>query len=433
MLTDRLQAGDDVSKEGMIFDPRFYAWDCVGFESSLKPEHKKGLLRLGIDYRELGLTQKDFESGKKRIIMKYAQFCKVKDCIDGNGVIVPERMYFSARYALFFSLDEGKSWKYGGIPIEPTVGDDYGPDSGVVWSGSFLLNNDGNILASYTGVAKKPPMGKKNRLTEYVLQNIMGAKSDDGGFTFDKIREPLVCAIRDYDKLRTAGYYLGDKEKLGLENDPDGTHMTQRDMQLIKKGDGSLWGYFAAKATSNKHKTGVEPCIGQVRFEDPNSLEAGIVFIGKPIMLPDGIDRTFNQLECPNILKNKQGETVVVVSLAQHWKIGQAERTAVKQVKAYKADELPDGSLGNLKPYGNPEKGENILLTNEQHGLYAMCTISNDNSEKRGVYDCAAFQVREDHKFQYPSIKLDVNGELPTIKLPDLEKYNEMVREILST
>lgn len=431
MFDDKLVLGEDVGIEGMIFDQRFYAWDSVGFETYLRPEHKSGFINLGINYNDLGISDHDFLSGKIRIIMKYSQFCRVTDCIDYKGILVPERMYFNARYALFFSIDQGMTWKFGGIPIGPSKWNDYGPDSGVIWSGSFLPSSDGTVLCAYTSVPKKPPIGSKTELSDYVLQNIMGAKSSDGGFTFVKIKEPLISAIRDYEKLREVGYYFGNSEMLGLENDPDGTHMTLRDMQLVRRDDGSLWGYFAAKSVSEKNKSGVEPCVGQVRFRNSKRLEEGVEVVGRPMLLPNEENSDFNQLECPNILKNKDGETIVVASLAQHWEIGQSERNAVKEVKVYKADGLEDGSLGDLRAYGNADEDGNILLTNREHGLYALCTIFNDNSNRIGIYDCAAFQVKEDHKFQYPSIELNVNGRIPSIQLPDLEKYNELVKGVL--
>ncbi len=424
-----LNVGKIIDFNHMIFAPEFYAWDCVGFETALTPAHQKGFENVGIDYKDLGLTECDFENGDKQIIQKYTQFCMQNECIDNDGKLTPENMYFNARYALFISVDNGVSWVYGGIPIGPTKSDPNAPDSGVIWSGSFLPDDKGNVLGAYTGVPQNSPKGVKNKLSKYVLQNSMGATSDDGGFTFKKIKTPLVSAVRDYDQLKEAGYYLGKKSMLGAENDPDGTHMTQRDMQLVKKRDGSLWGFFAAKAVSKEHKTGVEPCICQVEFNSPDSLEEGIKRIGLPIMLPSGIDGAFNQLECPNVVFNDQGDFIVIASLAQHWKIGQAERSAVKVVKAYKVNELSNGCLGNLIPYGNPEKGENILLTNKEHGLYALCVLKNNN--KPGEYDCAAFQVKEDHKFQLPSMKVNVNGEKPTIKIPDLNYYRNLVKNVL--
>ncbi len=426
---NELKIGERIDFKGMIFDSRFYAWDCVGFQMPLTPAHKKGFDKVGIDTSEVGLEDKDFIDGTKDIIQKYTQFCMRIDCIDEDGHLVPERMYFNARYALFFSVDRGNTWVFGGTPIEATKSNSYEADSGIIWSGSFLPDKDGNVLASYTGVPKLIPEGAKNELSEYVLQNIMGASSDDGGFTFKKEGEPLISALRDFDDLREAGYYLGDRKKLGMENDPDGTHMTQRDMQLLRKSDGSLWGYFAAKAISEKHKTGVEPCICQVEFNNPKKLGDGIKKIGPPMMLPEGPDREFNQLECPNVLVNDKGENVVIASLAQHWKIGQPESTAVKEVKAYKVTEGKNGYLGTLEAFGNPNKLENTLLTNKEHGLYALCVITNQSSP--GEYDCAAFQVKEDHKYQLPSMRVNLNGEKPNIEIPDLNYYRGLVNDKL--
>lgn len=418
-----VRIGEEIGVEGMIVDRRFYAWDSVGFETRLSPDHQIGLKNIGIVYEDIGMCFDDFQSGKKSIMMKYSQFCYLADCIDDTGKVIPERMYFHARYALFFSMDNGNTWRFGGIPIGPSS-DESSLDSGVIWSGSFLSIEDGTVICVYTGVPRHTPTGAENDLSEYVLQTIMGAISVDGGFTFKKIDEPILSAVRDYDWMISKGYYFGEVDRLGLENDPDGTHMTLRDMQLVRKSNGALWGYFAAKAVSQLSESGIEPCIGQVRFKNAKMLSDGIDEIGKPIILPNDKSNKFNQLECPNIVLNQQGESIVVASLAQHWEIGQMEKQAHKEVKVFKVKESEDGTLCNMRPYGPAVKGGNTLLTNEVHGLYALCIMNHDGNPKSGIYNCAAFQLREDHKFQYPNFLLNVNDNKPSVSLPDLNKYN---------
>ncbi len=140
-----------------------------------------------------------------------------------------------------------------------------------IWSGCVVEIDAETVLALYTGLrlSDEPLEGSR----KYACQSIGMALSGDRGVSFDKRKEPLICPVRDYDKLKDLGYYLGPVETLGRIDDPDGTFMCLRDPEVFMAGD-EMHVIFGCKVRGdNEGNVSVLNGVGHGVFRSSTNLE----------------------------------------------------------------------------------------------------------------------------------------------------------------
>jgi hypothetical protein len=303
----------------------------------------------------------------------------------------PEARYWRAYWRHFSSADDGHTWIDEGPALCPQSGN--GPrDPKAIWSGSVVVLPDGRKLAAYTGLAAG----------HLALQSISLAASDDGS-QFVRLADarPLLSPVRDYDRLRDLGYYLGERATLGdVASEADGTFMALRDPFLFWH-DSQLHMLFGAKAVDG---SSVTRAVGHAIVRDPIA-DAECELL-PPIRVPDGHE--FNMLELPNIVRH-DGLHYLVVSTAQLAHIGQSDLETQRSVRIYRSEALETG----WRPYG--DAGTHVILDPESR-LYGLSFIGEQGCAG-GTISCRAFWV--DDTTLPPSLQLTIGGDAPSLKRPE--------------
>lgn len=301
-----------------------------------------------------------------------------------------EARYWRAYWRHFSSADEGHTWIDEGPALRPGAGG--APDAKAIWSGSVMVLPDGRKLAAYTGLAAG----------HLALQSISLAVSDDGSeFVRFTDARPLLSAVRDYDRLRDLGYYLGPRATLGDDaSEADGTFMALRDPFLFEH-DSQLHMLFGAKAVDGPSIT---RAVGHAIIRD--SIAEAECELLPPVRVPDGHE--FNMLELPNVIRH-DGLHYLVVSTAQLAHLGQSDLETQRSVRIYRSEALEAG----WQPYG--EAGTHVILGPESR-LYGLSIISEQGRVSDTV-TCRAFWV--DDTTLPPSLQLTVGGGTPSLKRPE--------------
>lgn len=359
------------NNEGKIESPDFLVWDNWGFIENEGTQHV------------------------------YAQYCNRSTCK------VNEDKYWNARIRHFISENNGESWEDCGTSIDVSPNSS-AFDSGIIWSGSTLLLNDGRVISAYTGVKMKAPNSTLADKEHYTLQSIGLGVSKDGGYTFEKLNRAIISAVESYKDFKEKGYYLGAKKTLGIDKDPDGIFMTLRDPFLFQKADGSLHVFFAAKSSHAKDgEKAVVPCVGHAVIKDVVNFEQ--IELLKPILLSS--EKGFNQIECPNLVE-RNGRYYFIISTTQNNDKGEEDRFMDKTVRVYTSDNI-DGGWG---PYG--KNGSHVILHNKKDNMYGF-NILNEVKESN-IIKGRVFIV--DQSFIPKTVYLKVGGSEPVFSKKEPSK-----------
>lgn len=314
----------------------------------------------------------------------YAQYCEKSLC----GL--PEDRYWNARIQHFVSSDQGESFVNVGTAINISQ-DPSQFDAFNIWSGCAYELDTGKVISLYTGLARGSKRLKGHR--RYTLQSIGGAISTDGGASFKKIHEPLISPIRDYEKMKELGYYLGPKSTLGEIDDPDGTFMCLRDPEVFVD-DAGIHVLFACKVKCTETQNDIRNGVGHAIISDGDSLT---LEIKEPIFIAKETD--YNQLELPGLFKSN-GRYYLIVSTTKLEYIGQPDTDAMKTVRLYYTDKL-DGR--EWEPFG--DCGRHIILNSKRDGIYGPKILHNHMIE--GLHCFRPFVVGETFAPRSIGIKLE--------------------------
>jgi hypothetical protein len=125
------------------------------------------------------------------------------------------------------------------------------------------------------------------------------AISYDGGYTFERMEQPVISAKLHYEELIRNGYYFGPKETLGMIDELDGTFMTLRDHFLYME-EGILHIFFGIKAAiSINGGYEIKNAIGHAEIRDCDNWKSREIC--EPIFVTN--EQGFNQCELSNLVK----------------------------------------------------------------------------------------------------------------------------------
>ncbi|WP_417451902.1 hypothetical protein [Kordiimonas sp.] len=263
---------------------------------------------------------------------------------DGTPIMPGDRNSFPFHVRHFVSHDDGLSWCDLGAVAKPGAVAD-GADERNVWSGSVLQAPDGRWLYGFTGLRAGTPE------TEFI-QTIFVAEGDLSDAVGEWPNEALSCPVRDYEKIRAAGYFLGPKEELGWNTGEEGGPiLAWRDPYLFYDANGVLNAVWAAKMGP------AVPAVARaaIRKEDGRFI---LDRLYAPITLPDADQ--FTQAEVPKIYQDDaSGVYYLLISACDRLYEGQPNAEVTMEMRLYKAKTL-DGPWQPFHAAGSrlPELGD---------------------------------------------------------------------------
>jgi hypothetical protein len=218
---------------------------------------------------------------------------------DGAPISAIDRNRFAFHVRRFVSADGGHAWTDQGVLMRPgQVGD--GADALNVWSGSVLRLEAGRFAFGFTGVRAE---GEERQF----LQSICVATGSSPGRIEHPPMTAISCPLRDYDLIRSRGYFLGPRESLGSNAGEDGGPiLAWRDPFLFHTPEGELHAVWSAKVAASR------PAIAHARLR----VEGNAVVLAElspPIALPDADLMT--QAEVPKVYFDAaSGDYLLLVS-----------------------------------------------------------------------------------------------------------------------
>lgn len=263
---------------------------------------------------------------------------------DGTQLLPADRNSVAFHVRHFQSRDGGGSWADKGCLIAPSLGECL-PDSRTIWSGSVEPLSDGGKLLAYTGLRE---MGE----TQCFVQSIMLALSDGSVVTHRSV-EPLLCPLRDHAMIRAAGYYLPDRDEVGLrEGEDGGPVLAWRDPFVCIEGDG-LHIFWSAKVGPR------QPAMGHALVvRDGNAFHLQTLL--PPIRMPDA--DAFTQFELPKIYRNEtDGLHCLIASTCNRTDERQSDHEVDKRIRLYRSRSL-DGPWKPWQPEGSALTGLDNLF-----------------------------------------------------------------------
>ncbi|MDN3638727.1 hypothetical protein QWY82_07900 [Simiduia curdlanivorans] len=247
------------------------------------PKPAEGVFVQGIDHPDLHLW--DAWSCTDGDALHLYCLAVSRRLADGTPLKAETRNNHPFHIRHFRSDDAGLSWQDLGVFQQHQQAED-GHDSRSIWSGSVMRLNSGQWLFGYTGLRER---GAQHSF----VQSLAAGLSDDGMVLTLGSQQLLLCPERDYELIRSKGYYLDNRENLGShQGEAGGPILAWRDPFMFYDLAGQLMMAWAAK------KSATENAMGLARL----SLEGGQIKINElmaPITLPDA--QTFSQLEIPKI------------------------------------------------------------------------------------------------------------------------------------
>lgn len=241
---------------------------------------------------------------------------------EGAPIAPRDRNDYAFHVRRFRTSDGGRSWRDLGFVIGPaSVGD--GAFARNVWSGSALDLPDGRRLHALTGVREAGP-GRSFLQTLFLAV----APSADGAPA--PAAEALLCPERDYDRIRAAGYYLGDRARLGADDGEEGGPiLAWRDPFLFEGADGALEMVWSAKAGPRT------PAVGRATLIERGGVWA-VGALHPPASLPDAAAMT--QAEVPKIYHDERaGRFYLLISGGDRTHEGQPDGEVSKRLQLYVA------------------------------------------------------------------------------------------------
>lgn len=294
---------------------------------------------------------------------------------DGTAITPPERNDFTFHVRHFESWDFGHTWYDRGAVMQPGQVSD-GADSRNVWSGSVLRVNADLIAFGFTGV-RDCGAGRS------FLQSICVATGPSPRKVRAFAPAPLSCPVRDYDDIRSKGYYLGPRESLGCnQGEEGGPIMAWRDPFFFRGPEGQLHAIWSAK------RSATIPVIAHARVKLRDN-QLILDALDAPIELPDALLMT--QAEVPKIYRDPAtGTFLLLVSACDRRYEGQPETEISHTQRLYCSDHIRG-------PWRSYTPGSSELPGLE--GLFGASLLGHDMSTGRlkviGPYTESAGRARQ--------------------------------------
>lgn len=253
---------------------------------------------------------------------------------DGSIMDPSERNNFPFHIRHFSSNCEGKNWKDEGCFLSPN---DWPENEKyyTVWSGSIEPLSGGNKLAAFTTL-------EKSSANHMFIQNIGLALSRNGVEIDTYVDMTLSSALRDWEQIRTSGYYLDISENIGSnDGEEGGPILAWRDPFIFVHDNDSVSLFWAGKISPTKSAL-VRTSL--VKEEDGFRINK----LYPPVTVPDSNE--FTQLELPKVYFNKKADLYyLIISTCNRLYEGQSDKEVDKSVRIYSSSSIngPWKSLGN--------------------------------------------------------------------------------------
>jgi len=265
-------------------------------------------------------------------------------CADGKAIWPGDRNAFPFHVRRFRSKDRGETWVDCGCFFSPHVTDE-GSLLRSVWSGSCISLGEGRTLHALTGLPALEP-------SRPFIQTLFLAEAEDDATALSPPPAPLLCPVRDYHEIRTAGYYLGPQAELGtIEGEDGGPILAWRDPFLWRDEGAQLHMLWSAKASAN------EACVGHAVLARDSS-RTWKASLQPPIRLPLG--EAITQAEVPKVYAASGGRGLyLLISGCNRRHESQPDHEVAKTHNLYRGEALrgpwrphaASSALGVGKPF----------------------------------------------------------------------------------
>ncbi|AXE64002.1 hypothetical protein HPO_05917 [Hyphomonas polymorpha PS728] len=245
--------------------------------------------------------------------------------IEGRPVLHEDRNDYPFHIRHFSSTDAGRTWQDHGAYLSPqTIGD--GAFARNVWSGGMLARAEDDWLCGFTGLREA---GKDRPF----LQTICLGHSHSGFRLDTPPTTALSCPVRDYDSIRSAGYYLPTKDMLGhKDGEEGGPILAWRDPFIVAGPADTLEVFWSAKVSS------VQGTVAHATVtQKGNGFQ--IEKLHPPILLPDA--DSFTQAEVPKLYYDQTSSTwFMVISACDRINESQPAEEVTKVLRLYKSTSM---------------------------------------------------------------------------------------------
>jgi len=299
----------------------------INFDSNLCPPKSE---KIFVD----GIAPADFYIWDSWVLnsendLKLFALASPKSFFQGSDVdIQTQRDWLPHHWRAFNSSDNGNTWTDEGAVFAPRLDNPSKFDSRSVWTGSVIkYKND--IIATYTGIRQKDDQHP-------FIQSIGLALWDDSKKCFVRhTNDALTCPLRDYDLIRSKGYYLDSKDDLGSVKGEEGRcAMAWRDASMVFDVQGQLHLLWSAKSSVEFEQ---EPVLAHGILQDP--LCDPKLELLSPIRLPGS--NNFTQAEVPQITYDaKSDKYYLMVSTTDRQSESQIDTELDTRVEMYQSSEI---------------------------------------------------------------------------------------------
>lgn len=244
---------------------------------------------------------------------------------DGRAVDPQNRNDSPFHIRHFESSDNGLSWQDKGMFLQPARQGD-GAFARNVWSGAIVARRNKSWISGFTGI--RDMNGDRPFLQTICLGEAAG------GAPLDPAQATtLSCPLRDYEQIRSAGYYLSPKHLLGApEGEEGGPILAWRDPFILEADNGRLEVFWSAKASSAR------PAVAHATVRHQNG-QFHIDTLHPPMLLPD--DAKFTQAEVPKVYRDQEsGLWYMLISACDRMNEDQPADEVTKRLRLYKASSI---------------------------------------------------------------------------------------------
>ena len=318
------------------------------------------VFRNGISHPDLWL----WDSWSLRVGDHIHLYCLALGKTADNGAPIKphDRNDHSFHVRHFVSRNKGQSWVDEGHVASPGQLSDRS-DSHNIWSGSVTLLDRGQYLFMHTGISQPAP-------DRPFLQSLNATLTDDPGAKMGREQMALSCALRDYDAITDAGYYLGPRAQIGsAEGEDGGPILAWRDPFTFVDTDGTIHMFHSAKTAPRT------PAVAHAILSVANETLA-LKKLLPPLELPDADQYT--QAEVPKIYHDQKRDLYyMLISACDRLCEGQPDDEVSKLHRLYKSTSLygpwaPYHKAGSLVPGLSGLFGGSVLSTNFDTGDFTF-------------------------------------------------------------
>lgn len=308
---------------------------------------------------------------------------------DGTPIMPADRNRHRFHIRHFRSEDAGRTWWDEGAFFVPMPSGD-GARNRNIWSGSVLPTADG-WLTALTGIRE---LGEERPFLQslFVMETDIDGKPRFGGDT------ALSCPMRDYDRIRDAGYYLAGPDVLGhRDGEENGPILSWRDPFLHRTDEGELHLFWTAKMAPAR------PALGHARIVRTRHCYE-IARLYPPVGLPDG--ETFTQSEVPKIYPDPQGGGYfLLISACNRLHEAQSDSEIEKGLRLYHGP-----SLRGPWRFWN----ETACLSGPEHGFGAsLLDLGSAQRPARLIAPITEFAASADRLTIAPVYRLELDRHRP--------------------